>query len=112
MIDLDKHHIKYDDDEPTWKLKHRLTRVLANKQTESKVKFVKFVIQIITLAIEKGACHFMPRCRLEGWSNNLNKDLTSGNFDTTLEQAYRKFWSKGPPNPLVYLAIVIVGSAK
>jgi len=111
MMDLDKLKVRFDGDEPTWELEHLLQRVTANNQVNSSVAFMKLGLKGLSLAVELGAQRFYPGLRLSGWSESLSRDLDTGNSDYLLEQVYRKFFRKGPPNVFFSFALLILGSA-
>jgi hypothetical protein len=112
IMELDKNEIAFDEEEPTWKLRHKLERVTANRMAVAKVKFIRMGIQLGSTAVEQVVCRIFPRLPLKGWAEGLNKDMATGNYDTALEQVYRKIFRKGGmPSAWGILIMVIFGSA-
>ena len=112
IMELDKCEITFSEEDPTWKLKHMLERVMANRMSVAKVKFIRLGIQIGSTLVETLVMQFLPRLRLRGWAEGLNKDMATGNYDIALEQVYRKLFRKGGmPSPWIILITVIFGSA-
>jgi hypothetical protein len=112
ILELDKYEIPFEGDEPTWQLRHKLERVLANRQTVAKVKFIRMGIQLGSTIVELIIVKIFPRLKLKGWAEGLAKDLSTGNYDGMLEQVYRKVWRKGGmPNVWLMLAMLVLGSA-
>ena len=112
ILELDKYEIPFEGDEPTWQLRHKLERVLANRQTVAKVKFIRMGIQLGSTVVELVIVKIFPRLKLKGWAEGLAKDLNTGNYDGMLEQVYRKVCRKGGmPNVWFMLAMLVLGSA-
>jgi hypothetical protein len=103
--------VKFDADAPTYELESLLERVIANNQVMARVAFMKMGMKLGALGIELLADKFAPKLRLSGWSESLSLDLDTGNYDHTLEQLYRKFFRRGPPNAYWSLGLLILGSA-
>ncbi len=111
ILKLDMYKVKFDNEAPTYELETMLERVVANNQVMARVAFMKMGIKLGALGIELLADKFAPKLRLSGWSESLSLDLDTGNYDYTLEQLYRKFFRRGPPNAYWSLGLLILGSA-
>jgi hypothetical protein len=89
-------------------LRHELDRHIANELITSRVNTIKSLIKLGVLGLEVFLSRFL---KLKGWAAYIARELDTNKYNGALEQVYRMFWKAATPNPMIYLGLLIVGSA-
>ena len=93
---------------PLFELKYEFHRREQHEKEQDQLILMKEAMKMILKGIEVLNEKFGPFLQLQGWSNNVTKDMKK--FDRCLKALYLRYFRKTQVNPVMELFGLIVGS--